>query len=65
MFGSLIGTGAGAGMSLLMVIGGLFTAGVGVLGYLSKDVRHIEMFLPDQVAVKNAEIETMSVARTS
>jgi len=46
-FGRLVGTGAGAGMSLLLVVTGLLTALVGIGGYLFVVVRNAEDILPD------------------
>lgn len=46
-FGWLVGTGPGAGMGLIMVIGGLLAALAGVLGYLARPVREVETHLPD------------------
>jgi hypothetical protein len=46
-FGALVGTGAGAGMSLLIVATGLLTALVGIGGYLFVVVRNAEDILPD------------------
>jgi MFS family permease len=47
VFGGVLGTGPGAGMALLMVIGGLLSLTAGLLGYLRYPVRHIETILPD------------------
>jgi len=46
-FGRLVGTGAGAGMSLLIVTTGLLTALPGIGGYLFAAVRNAEDILPD------------------
>ncbi|MEW5869050.1 MAG: MFS transporter [Chloroflexota bacterium] len=46
-FGGLVGSGPGAGMSLLMVVCGLGAAMVGVCGYLFPAVRDAEDLLPD------------------
>jgi MFS family permease len=46
-FGWLVGTGPGAGLALMMVLGGLFGALVGVAGYLTPVVRDAEDLLPD------------------
>jgi MFS transporter, DHA3 family, macrolide efflux protein len=47
IFGGLLGTGPGAGMALLMVIGGLLSLTAGLIGYLRYAVRNIETILPD------------------
>jgi MFS transporter, DHA3 family, macrolide efflux protein len=47
IFGSLLGTGPGAGMALLMVIGGLLSVVAGLLGYAFYRVRQVETLLPD------------------
>jgi MFS family permease len=46
-FGSILGTGPGSGMGLLMVLGGILAACAGVVGYWSYNVRNIETLLPD------------------
>lgn len=46
-FGWLVGTGPGAGMSLLFVFGGLGAACVAVGGYLVPVIRNVEKLLPD------------------
>jgi hypothetical protein len=46
-FGWLVGTGAGAGMSLLIVATGLLTTLVGIGGYQFAVVRNAEDILPD------------------
>lgn len=50
-FGWLVGTGPGAGMSLMLVFSGLLGAAVGVGGYLFPAVRNAEDILPDFDAV--------------
>jgi len=46
-FGSIFGTGPGAGMGLLMFFTGLMAAMVGVTGYFIKPIREAESVLPD------------------
>ena len=46
-FGWLVGLGPGAGMALLLVVVGLVTSLVGLLGYSVPAVRHAEDRLPD------------------
>jgi len=46
-FGWLVGTGPGAGMGLLIVICGLSSTLVGVIGYLFRPIYHAEEILPD------------------
>ena len=48
-FGWLVGTGAGAGMGLLLVISGLLTVLVALSGYLVPAIRNAETILPDHV----------------
>ena len=43
----LFGTGAGAGMAFQIALAGIFTALVGVSGYLFPTVRQAEELLPD------------------
>ena len=47
VFGPLVGTGPGAGMSLIMVFIGLLGAGVGFAGYGVPVIRNAEEILPD------------------
>ncbi|MBE0634907.1 MFS transporter [Candidatus Bipolaricaulota bacterium] len=51
IFGPLVGTGSGAGMSLMFVFTGLLGALVGLSGYLFPAVRNAEDLLPDHDAV--------------
>lgn len=46
-FGGLVGTGPGAGMSLIFVFSGILGTIVGLAGYLFPAVRHAEDILPD------------------
>jgi DHA3 family macrolide efflux protein-like MFS transporter len=46
-FGWLVGTGAGAGMALILVLSGLAAALVAVAGYSARAVRNAEAILPD------------------
>jgi hypothetical protein len=48
-FDWLVGTGPGAGFGLVIVIGGLLTAAVGVSCWLIRPVREIETLLPDTI----------------
>jgi DHA3 family macrolide efflux protein-like MFS transporter len=50
-FSWLVGYGAGAGMALIMVFGGLAMAGVGAGGYGVKVVREAEILLPDHEVI--------------
>jgi DHA3 family macrolide efflux protein-like MFS transporter len=47
LWGWLVGTGPGAGMALLFVVGGALSALVGLSGYLVTPVREAEQILPD------------------
>lgn len=51
VFGPLVGTGAGAGMSLMILLSGLFGIAVGLIGYSIPAVRNVEDILPDFDAV--------------
>jgi len=51
IFGSLVGTGPGAGMGLMFVLTGVLGALVGLGGYLFPAVRNAEDLLPDHDAV--------------
>jgi MFS family permease len=54
-FGSLVGTGPGAGMALMFVFAGLFGAAVGLGGYLFPAVRNAEDLLPDHKVAAESE----------
>jgi len=47
--GSVIGTGPGRGIAFLVIISGLMTAVVGLLGWLHPRVRNLETELPDVI----------------
>ncbi len=47
LFSSLVGTGPGAGMSLMIAISGLMVSLVGLLGMFSAAIRNVERRLPD------------------
>ncbi len=53
LFGSLVGTGPGAGMSLMFVLAGLLGVLIGLGGYLAPSVRNAEDRLPDHDDVGN------------
>ena len=58
LFGWLVGTGTGAGMSLMFVITGLIGVAVGLGGYLFPAVRNAEDILPDhEVVVQTAVLQ--------
>ncbi|UCF61554.1 MAG: MFS transporter [Anaerolineaceae bacterium] len=50
-FGSLVGIGSGAGMSLMFVLTGFFGVFVSLVGYLFPEIRDVEAILPDHEAV--------------
>lgn len=54
-FSWLVGTGAGAGMGLLIVFCGAASALVGMAGYFVRPVVHAEALLPDHDALPKAE----------
>ena len=47
LFSPLVGTGAGAGMSLMILFSGLLGIAVGLIGYSIPAVRNVEDILPD------------------
>lgn len=47
VFGGLVGTGAGAGYALLLVVCGLLCAATAISGYTIHSIRNIETLLPD------------------
>jgi len=57
-FGWLVGTGPGAGMSLIVITAGLLSGAVGLLGYLFPVVRNAEDLLPDHKQDAAAEEPT-------
>lgn len=56
-FGWLVGTGPGAGMSLIFIFTGLIAMGVGLGGYLVPVVREAESMLPDHDAAPEEVID--------
>lgn len=50
VFGGLVGTGAGAGMALIVLVSGVLAALVGASGYLFPAIRNAEDILPDHQA---------------
>ncbi len=54
-FGWLVGTGVGSGMGLLLFFCGLFSAAVGLAGYLYPAIRNAEDILPDHDALPKAD----------
>jgi DHA3 family macrolide efflux protein-like MFS transporter len=59
-FGWLVGTGPGAGMSLMLLVTGFLTIGVGLGSYLFPAIRNAEEILPDHEAVmKETPAETV------
>ena len=58
-FGSLVGTGAGTGMSLILFVCGIGIALVAIVGYMTRVVRNAEDILPDFDAIpREAAIPT-------
>lgn len=51
IFGPLVGTGPGAGMSLMILLSGLIGVAIGFIGYSMPAVRNVETILPDFDAV--------------
>jgi len=51
LFGGIIGTGPGAGISLMFVITGFLAAIAGLAGYFFPAIRNVEDILPDHEAV--------------
>ena len=45
--GKIVGTGAGAGMGLVILLGGVLAILTGIAGYVIKSIRDIETLLPD------------------
>ena len=57
IFGPLVGTGPGAGMSLIFIFTGLMAMLVGLGGYTVRNVREAELLLPDHDALPLAAEE--------
>ncbi|HXF84032.1 MAG TPA: MFS transporter [Anaerolineales bacterium] len=57
MFAWLVGTGAGAGMGLIIVLCGVLSALVGLLGYFVHPIYHAEDVLPDHDTLTKVEAE--------
>ncbi len=55
MFGGLVGTGAGTGMSLIIFFCGLLSILVGVFGYLTPAIYKAETILPDHDELEKAQ----------
>lgn len=51
VFGTLLGSGAGSGMSLMFVLAGLMGAGIVGAGYTLRFIREAEEILPDHEAI--------------
>lgn len=51
LFGPLVGTGPGAGMSLMILLSGVLGVLVGLIGYSIPAVRNVETILPDFDAI--------------
>ncbi len=49
LFGPLVGTGPGAGTSLIFIFSGLITIIVGVAAFLIPTIRNVEILMPDHV----------------
>ncbi len=47
LFGGLVGSGPGAGMSLMIAMSGILVAAVGITGTFFRDIRDVETDLPD------------------
>ena len=56
----LVGTGAGAGMALIVIIGGLGAALVGAGGYFIRAIRDVEVILPDHRLDEDEESQSQS-----
>jgi len=59
LFGPLVGTTSGSGMSLLIVFCGLGAALVGAVGYCVSAIRNAEDLLPDHDTLARVEVEAV------
>ena len=55
----LVGSGAGSGMGLMMVLFGLLSTAAGLMGYLIPTVRNVETLLPDHDALPETPKKTI------
>ncbi len=63
IFGSLVGTGPGAGMAVMMLLGGVWSTLVGLSGFVFPAIRNADVLLPDQVhVVEGADTDNDVVA---
>lgn len=60
--GHVVGTGAGAGMGLMLILGGLLRIASGLGGYAFPSVRNVERALPDHDAIPSPARETSEAA---
>ena len=60
-FGWLVGTGAGSGMALIIIVGALGAACVGFGGYAFRQIRDAEDILPDHLQDPGAEVAEQSL----
>lgn len=65
VFGSIFGTGPGAGMGLLMCLAGLIASVVGLTGYFIPNIRNAEDVLPDHDELEKAQALTGKTAELS
>jgi MFS family permease len=56
IFGSLVGTGPGAGFALLILICGIGGTLIGLSGFLVKEIRQLDKELPDQASPPPVEL---------
>ena len=56
LFGPLVGTTSGSGMSLLIVFCGIGAALVGIVGYYVGTIRNAEDILPDHDTIEKQEV---------
>lgn len=56
LLGPIVGVGANHGVSVLISVLSLFSVGVCALAFFNRDIRNVEIDLPDHVAVPAAEI---------
>jgi hypothetical protein len=56
VFAGLVGTGPGAGMSLIFIFAGLMAMMVGISGYFVPAIRNVETILPDHDTLPDVSI---------
>jgi len=60
LFGNLVGSGPGAGMSLMIAMSGILVAAVAIVGTFFRAIRDVEIDLPDYDANEESQSDNLS-----